>query len=85
MAGWQPFLMLAYADERGVLWGRFASVGLGYHDKDLDDQYTAELFYRFQLLTILTDTPDLQFLMKPAEYPDQNMIVIAGLRVRISL
>ena len=50
----------------------------------LNDQYTAEIYYRFQLFKVLTITPDVQLLFNPAEYPDENMIAIFGIRGRLS-
>ena len=47
-------------------------------------QVTAEVYYRFQLLKILTITPDLQLVFNPAENPDENMIAVFGIRARIS-
>jgi len=51
----------------------------------LDDQYTAELFYRFQLSQNIAITPDIQLLIEPALNPDENFIVVFGIRARIAL
>jgi len=65
----------------GFNWSRPSSETFG---PGLDDQYTAEIFYRFQLLKILTITPDVQVVFNPALNPDKNVIAIFGLRARIS-
>jgi porin len=48
----------------------------------LDDQYTAELFYRWQISKAIAVTPDLQFIKNPALDPDTSSIWVFGLRVR---
>lgn len=65
----------------GFNWSRPSSETFG---PGLDDQYTAEIFYRFQLLKILTITPDVQLVFNPALNPDKDMIAIFGIRGRIS-
>jgi porin len=65
----------------GLNWGRPSEETFGY---GLDDQYTAEIFYRWQLLKILTVTPDVQLLYNPALNPEEDMIVVFGIRGRIS-
>ena len=49
----------------------------------LDDQVTAEIYYRVQVLKVLTLTPDVQLLFNPALNPEENMIAIFGIRGRI--
>ena len=51
----------------------------------LRDQYTAELFYRWQLTKGLAITPDLQYLVNPALDPEANSIWVFGIRVRGAL
>ncbi len=51
----------------------------------LPDQYTAELFYRWQISKALAVTPDLQFIKNPALDPDTDSIWVVGLRVRGAL
>ena len=65
----------------GLNWGRpcESSVGPG-----LDDQVTAEFFYRWQLLNAVAITPDLQVLFNPAGNPNEDVIAVLGLRVRVS-
>lgn len=51
----------------------------------LDDQYTAEVFYRFMLSKHFAITPDLQYIKDPALNPDDDSIWIAGVRARLTL
>jgi porin len=51
----------------------------------LRDQYTAELFYRWQISKAIAVTPDLQYIRNPAFDPDANSIWVFGLRVRGAL
>ena len=62
----------------GVNWGKPPESGL-------DDQYTAEIFYRLQLAQNLAITPDLQLIIDPALNPDENTIWVFGLRARLAL
>jgi porin len=48
----------------------------------LDDQYTAELFYRWQVSKAIAITPDVEYLINPALNPDTDSIWVFGLRVR---
>jgi len=54
-------------------------------DSNLNDQYTAELYYRFQLAQNLAITPDVQLIIDPALNPDESTIWIFGLRARLAL
>lgn len=65
----------------GLNWSRPSSDTLG---PGLDDQYTAEVFYRFHLLKMVAITPDLQLLFDSALNPDKDLIAIFGIRGRIS-
>lgn len=51
----------------------------------LDDQYTAELFYRLQLSQNFALTPDVQIIADPALNPNEDMIFLFGLRARLTL
>lgn len=66
----------------GLNWSRPSEDTLG---ADLDDQYTAEIYFRWQILKILTITPDVQVLFDPALNPDENVIAVFGIRARINL
>lgn len=65
----------------GLNWGHPSETLFG---AGVDDQYTVELFYRLQLFTILTITPDLQLLINPAQNPQEDVIAIFGFRARLS-
>lgn len=66
----------------GLNWGRPSEDTLG---ADLNDQYTAEIYFRWQPLKILTITPDAQVIFDPALNPGENMIAVFGIRARINL
>ena len=51
----------------------------------LDDQYTAELFYRLQLSKNFALTPDMQVIADPALNPNEDVIYLFGLRARLTL
>jgi porin len=61
----------------GLNWGRPP-------DSELDDQYTAELFYRLQLTENIAVTPDVQLIIDPALNPDEDSIWVFGLRARLA-
>jgi porin len=63
-------------------WGEVNETTWG---EGLSDQLTMELFYRIQLSSRLAITPDLQFLINPALYPESTSIFLWGLRGRLSL
>ena len=63
----------------GLNWGE---PNEGTWGTGLRDQYTAELFYRWQLTKGLAITPDLQYLVNPAFEPDTDSIWVFGLRLR---
>lgn len=49
------------------------------------DQWTMELFYRYQLTRRLAFTPDVQWIKNPTLNPDESSIWYFGMRGRISL
>lgn len=78
--GYQP------VPKRGVIgfgfnWGRPNEASFD----DLDDQYTTELFWRYQLTTELAVTPTIQYIKDPALSPDESSLWAFGLRVRVAL
>jgi porin len=78
--GYQPVPM------RGVIgfgfnWGKPNETSFG----DLDDQYTTELFWRYQLTTELAVTPSIQYIKDPALNPNEDSLWAFGLRVRVVL
>ncbi len=65
-------------------------LGLGFNwgdpsDDALRDQYSTELFYRFQFSQNLAFTPSVQLIIDPALNPDEEQIWIFGLRMRLTL
>jgi len=46
------------------------------------DQYTAEAFYRYELMDFLQVTPAIQYVVKPALAPETDEILVLGLRLR---
>lgn len=65
-------------------------LGIGFNwsdpsDNTLRDQYTTEVFYRFQFAQNLAFTPSLQWLIDPALNPDESSLWAFGLRARIDL
>lgn len=50
----------------------------------LNDQTTAELFYRLQLLERLALTPSIQYVRDPAASPTEEDAWVVGLRARVS-
>lgn len=63
----------------GLNWGRPSSRTFG---RDLDDQWTGEVFYRVQLAENIQITPSVQLLGRPALNPTEDFIAIFGLRAR---
>jgi len=50
----------------------------------LSDQWTGEIFYRWQLTQNVQLTPSVQLLVDPALNPDQDVIGVFGLRARVT-
>ncbi len=50
-----------------------------------DDQYTAELFWRYQLTKELAVTPSIQYIKDPALNENEDNLWAFGLRVRVAL
>ena len=63
----------------GLNWGRPNEDTFG---AKLDDQYTAEVFYRGQILSGLQITPSIQLIADPALNPDEDFISVVGVRAR---
>ncbi|MFD0982548.1 carbohydrate porin [Tropicimonas aquimaris] len=61
----------------GIAWGRPSN------DR-LQEQYTGEMFYRFQLVDRVALTPSIQYVKHPAANPNGEDVVIFGLRTRIT-
>jgi porin len=78
--GYQPVPM------RGVIgfgfnWGKPNQTSFA----GADDQYTTELFWRYQLTKELAITPSIQLLIDPALNPTEDQIWVFGLRARLAL
>ena len=65
----------------GLNWGRPSEKTYGAR---LDDQYTAELYYRFQLFPHVSITPDIQYLVNPAQNPNEDSIWVVGLGLKLT-
>lgn len=65
----------------GLNWSRPSENSFG---PDLDDQWTAELFYRWQLTPSFAVTPDIQYIVDPALNPEEDQIWMLGLRARLT-
>jgi porin len=62
-----------------------AGIGLSWGkptDGVLRDQFTSELFYRFQLTQFLAITPDVQLIVDPALNPTTDVLALFGIRFR---
>lgn len=78
--GYQPVPM------RGVIglgfnWGKPNQISF----EGADDQYSLELFWRYQLTKELAITPSLQYIKDPALNPEENNLWAYGLRLRVVL
>jgi porin len=83
--GFQPFPETSVPGDLigfGVNWGEVNENSFG---GGLDDQYTAELFYRWQLTPRLALTGDLQYLRDPALNPDEDNVFVWSIRGRFAL
>ena len=65
----------------GLSWARPSAETYG---TSLSDQYTSELYYRYQLTKLVSITPDIQYLVNPALNPDEGNVLVVGLRGRLS-
>jgi hypothetical protein len=62
-------------------WEQLCAVRAAY---GLDDQYTAELFYRLQVAQNVAITPDIQWVINPALNPEGDSIFVFGIRGRLT-
>jgi porin len=65
----------------GVNWGEPND---GLFGSDLDDQYTFEVYCRFQVTKEFAITPDLQLLLNSALNPEDDSIWVYGIRARLA-
>jgi carbohydrate-selective porin OprB len=61
----------------GLSWGRPSNSAFR-------DQYTAELFYRFQLVQHIAITPSVQYIVDPAASEENDQVWAGGLRLRLT-
>ncbi len=78
--GYQPVPM------RGVIglgfnWGKPNQASF----EGADDQYTTELFWRYQVTKELAVTPSIQYINNPALNDDEDHLWAFGLRLRVAL
>ena len=66
----------------GLNWGQPNADTFG---PGLDDQWTGEMFYRFNLGKQLALTPSVQLVSNPALNPTDDFLAIFGLRTRLAL
>ena len=64
----------------GLNWGRPNHDTFG---ADLKDQFTGEMFYRWQIAQNLQVTPSVQLPANPVLNPDTDFVAVSGLRVRV--
>jgi porin len=64
----------------GINWGRPNHDTFG---ADLNDQFTSEVFYRWQVTQHSQLTPSIQLLANPALNPDTDLVAVFGLRARV--
>lgn len=83
--GYRPFtLTQSPGDLIGAAfnWGEVNENSFG---PGLDDQYTLELFYRWQFTQQIALTLDYQYLRDPALNPEQSSVSVWSLRARLAL
>ena len=51
----------------------------------LDDQWTLEVFYRWQVFRQIALTPSVQWIHDPALHPGEDEILVLGMRIRFAL
>jgi hypothetical protein len=64
----------------GFNWGRPNEDTFGLK---LEDQYTAEVFYRWDVMKGVQLTPSLQLMADPALNQEDDLIYVLGLRARV--
>ncbi len=75
--GWRPSAEYSDLLGFGVGWAAPAN-------EMLDDQYTAEAFYRYHLTPNLAITPDVQYIADPTLNPDVDSMWVGSLRMRVT-
>ena len=78
--GYQPVPMRGVIG-LGLNWGEPNETSF----ENADDQYTAELFWRYQLTKEIAVTPSLQYIKDPALNPEEDTLWAYGIRLRLAL
>jgi porin len=78
--GYQPVPMRGMIG-LGFNWGKPNQTSF----EGADDQYTAELFWRYQLTKEIEFTPSVQYIKDPALNPEESSLWAYGLRLRVVL
>ena len=76
--GYQPVPMRGVIG-LGLNWGKPNQTSF----EGADNQFTSELFWRYQLTKELAVTPSVQYIKDPALNPDKNRLWAFGLRLRL--
>ena len=66
----------------GLNWGEVNETTFG---PNLDDQITAEVFYRIQITPQFALTPNIEYIDNPALNPENDNLWVIGLRARMAL
>jgi porin len=69
----------------GISYDEASEDPVGGFGSDLDPQYPAEVFYRYQFSQHFAITPDLRRIIDPVLNPGEDSIYIVGVRARLSL
>jgi len=78
--GYQPVPMRGVMG-LGVNWGKPNQTSF----EGTDDQYSTELFWRYQLTKELAVTPSIQYIKDPALNPEKSSLWAYGLRLRLAI
>jgi len=78
--GYQPVPMRGVIG-LGVNWGKPNQTSF----EGTDDQYSTELFWRYQLTKELAVTPSIQYIKDPALNPEKSSLWAYGLRLRLAI
>jgi porin len=78
--GYQPVPMRGVIG-LGLNWGKPNQTSF----QGVDDQFTTELFWRYQLTKELAVTPSVQYIKDPALRPEEDSLWVFGLRLRVAL
>lgn len=66
--------------------GDFAGIAYAWGEPTVEllrQQHTIEAFYRFQITPLIQVTPDAQLIIHPSNAPEDDVIGVLGVRVRV--